>query len=122
MKTVIRIEHPKDGWGLFRSLETPCRARCSSFSFDTKMSIRHQAFNNPWCDNIPEFTYDHHCAFKSLDQLRDWLDDDWIKEIINEHGFRVYMIDLSDWLEGEMQVVYRKSDILQTKDISNLFL
>lgn len=122
MKTVIRIEHPSDGGGLFRSIKRMFVARCNLFTFHDELCLRHNRFNDPWGDGIPEFTYKHHCAFKSLEQLRSWMDDDWMKEIINDHGFRVYMIDLSEWLEGEMQVAYKKSDILQTKDISNLFL
>ena len=60
------------------------------------------------------------CAFKSIDQFQEWVSPQEIKEFI-KMGFEILLIDTSDHIEGMFQIIYYKEDIVQVKDITNLF-
>ena len=62
----------------------------------------------------------HYCAYKSEEQLHKWLLPAEIKEMLKA-GFKIYCITLSNYLEGEEQVVFLKSDIKGKEDISKRF-
>ena len=118
MNTIIRIEHPSDGKGIWRSNTTVYDTLSNIWEFVS----RHRQFPNPTYEgDVTGFIEGiHYCAFKSIEQLQEWVYKDEIKELL-ELGFKVYMLDVSNWLEGNYQICYKKEDILQQKDISELF-
>lgn len=114
----IRIEH-SDGNGLWRSNNK------SVYELNCMNSIieRHRKFPNPtWEGDVKGFIEGvHYCAFKSVEQLQQWIFPDEIREIL-DNGFKVYLLDLSEGLEGNYQIAYQKQHITQQKDISELFI
>lgn len=122
MKTIIRIEHPSDGKGIWRSKDKDGDKYIDSLSNYWDFDARHCKFPNPTYEgDVTGFIAGiHYCAFKSIEQLQEWVYKNEIKELL-EMGFKVYMLDVSNWLEGNYQICYKKEDILQQKDISELF-
>jgi hypothetical protein len=121
MKTVIRIEHPYDGNGIWCSMNKDRVRLIELLSNHDEFEERHGRFPVVFVD-IDHFIQNiHYCAFKSIEQLQEWVYSNEIKELISL-GFKVYMIDLSVYLEGEYQIAFNKADILQSKDITELFI
>lgn len=120
MHTIIRIEHT-DGWGMFRSnyLEAGYRYTIGDSSETRKMFDIHGSRKNPWADGI-QLSDDMFCAFDSLETFNSLITPEEVKFLLTE-GFKVLMIDVSTIVKGSDQVAYKKTDILQTKDISSLF-
>lgn len=132
MRQVIRIEHPYDGMGIWCSRPeigygdyTDRHSRCDS------IITRH---NNK--DLFPTFSQDkqlssiftedevqdYHFAFKSLDQFEVALTREEVAEFIENLGFRVLMLDVTEYLESDYQVVFKKESIVKSVDISFMFL
>lgn len=133
MKTIIRIEHPLDGFGIFGDREKgkPFNHRfpdgaIGQFNYDSNdvgwFKDRHCDFNTPWADGIDFKSKEDYCAYKTVDQLQQWITREELMELIETYGFRVYALDVSIFQEGEHQICYKKQHILQQKDISSLFL
>lgn len=122
MRTIIRIEHSTQGLGIWQAENEDCVSLCNSFSFYSEFSKKHNDFPTPREDNMINRVIkgDEFCAFKSIEQLQQWIEKDWWSEIFDK-GFKVLMIDVITCVEGEYQILYKKEDILQTKDISSLF-
>ena len=125
MKTIIRIEH-KSGNGIFRAVN-----RLGNYIIDSKkvgktfnkLQIRHFEFPTPYGDSkISRFiNEDEFCAFKSIEQVQQWITKDEIIAL-TKLDFKVLMLDVSECIEGEYQIIYEKKNILQSKDITNLFI
>lgn len=119
----IRIEY-SDGKGLWRAdagnmfwciIE---KAKC-----EPELQKRHSNFPSPAIDGELSVKFRpgiHFCAFKSIEQLQQWVLSEEMKEII-QLGFRVYLLELSEWLEGEYQIAYDKKFIAKKEDITSLF-
>lgn len=117
--TIIRIEH-NCGEGLWKAENQYCEPIWRSFSFQGKLMEKHDAFPTPTQDNLT-IEGDEYCAFKSIEQIQQWIEPEWFNEII-EMGFTIWMIDVSECKEGKFQVVFKKENILSRKDITELFL
>ena len=131
VKTVIRIEHPFDGNGLWRSkLKTVTRitlhTQFNKISSRHGDSIKFPSYQSDyWLKeqiNVDTVELFYHFAFKDLAQLNTALTSDELKECINTLGFRVLMLDVTEYYESPFQVIFRKDSIQTTKDISHLFL
>lgn len=128
MKTIIRIEH-SDGWGMFRSKDNDrwtvgdySGVKCLDELWD-----RHSSWNEggmPLPDNdgikMHKEYKEWFCAFKSMEEFKQWVKPEEIKELI-KRDFKVLLLDVTDFQEGEKQIVYTKESILSAKDISQLF-
>ena len=126
-KSVIRIENKEDGRGIFRSYAGDFE-RHSNYN---EIYNRHQ--NK---DKFPAYGHDiqlrdqinyddlqdYYFAFKSLEQLRTGFTDVELKEAIEELGFQVLMLDVTDYYESDYQIVFNKESIVEEKDISFMFL
>ena len=132
-KTIIRIEHPSDGKGLWCSVidgGTIYDKRINNHSKFNDIADRHatDAFPNFWEDRVLSKAIDHeelhkyNFAFKSLDQLKTALTSDEMKECINILGFRILMLDVTDYHESDYQIIFKKKSIVSYKDISFMFL
>lgn len=128
----IRIEHSDSGEGLWRTnVDDVCVLR-NHFEFN-KIQERH---GNP--DKFPTLcqddvlieqvyakdisTRDYYFAFLSLDQLKEALTSEELKECINSLGFRVLLLELSDCIASPFQIIFKKEDVLNSEDISFMFL
>jgi len=129
---IIRIEHPSDGIGLWRSgydekqyntiedhscyLEISKRhmdqTRFPAFAFDIELQRQIS-----W-EDVQEYNF----AFKDLAQLETALTREELKECIEALGFKVFMLDVTDYYESSYQIVFIKESIVNKKDISSMFL
>lgn len=128
----IRIEHPDSGEGLWRTNVDDKCVLCNHSQF-YKIEERH---GNP--DKFPTLyqddvlieqvyakdisTRDYYFAFLSLDQLKEALTSEELKECINSLGFRVLLLELSDCIASPFQIIFKKDDVLNSEDISFMFL
>lgn len=123
MTTIIRIEH-KSGKGIFTTkVNRRGNYLDEKYKWANELIERHDKFPAPYEDilinrNIKE---DEFCAFKSIEQLQEWITKDEIKRL-SKHNFKVLLIDVSECVIGEYQILYKKTDIIQSKDITNLFI
>lgn len=122
MIQAIRIEHP-DGCGLFvEKTDKGIRRKWNVYVLP-ELVDRHKTFHNLWTD----FTFGdgemkkHFCAFKTMDQLKEWVFHEEIQVLI-KNDFKVYLLELSEAKVSEFQIAYMKENITLKKDITNLFL
>ena len=127
MKSIIRIEHVS-GNGLWRAKDSCGRCVSDEFTFIDELRCKHYDFPTPFEDtNIDtSITFyniksDEFCAFKSVEQIQQWIEKEWFIEII-KHDFKILLIDVSECIELKHQIIYKKEHVLQVKNISNLFL
>lgn len=123
---IIRIEHPQDGNGLWNTSKDGVKL-ISTLKCYKDLSARHMnpsKFPNLWYDpklnNLSINYIDYYFAFKSLAQLEEAVDREWLKEIL-ENGWKVLMLDVTDFFESDYQVIFKKSSIISSKDISSIF-
>lgn len=116
IKTVLRIEHSY-GWGMFRSATIEKR---TIDHICPQASWRHSAMNTHGGDGL-EMSDHHFCAYGSLEVMERWIKPDEVREVL-KYDYKVYLIELSAWQEGDHNVIFRKEDIILKKDISDLFL
>ena len=118
--TIIRIEHA-DGYGMFRTIDCRGDRYILGASVHTvEMEALHRRRNSPFRDGI-EFTNDMFCAFDSLETFKQLVIDEELKWLLNNHDFKVLMLDVTEIVKGEHQVCYKKEHVIQIKDISSLF-
>ena len=60
------------------------------------------------------------CAYKSVDQLKEWITTEEIATL-KENNYRIFMLDVTNYHEGKYQVIYTKESIVNTTDITDLF-
>lgn len=117
-KTIIRIEH-NCGNGLWRAANIN-RSYYRELSFYDELIKKHKNFPLP-CEEGLSIQEDDYCAFKTIEQLQKWIEPEWFEEII-KLGFKIWMIDVSDYKESCHQILYRKINITSKKDITELFI
>jgi len=117
MKTIIRIQH-ETGNGLWRTM-IEGDFLCTSLSFHDELSEKHEDFPTPAQENH-FLKKEEFCAFKSIEQLQEWIKPNWFKEIM-DLGFRILMIEVSEAITLTYQVMYEKQNITKISDISKLF-
>lgn len=124
---IVRIEH-EDGNGIFRPRydQQGNRQRCSGSDLKgmEELDERHAQFNPPYRDgkeggSLP-MREDHFCAFKSIEQVQQWITKSEMK-ILLQNEYRVFLLNVTECIEGKMQVLFRKEDIISKKDISELW-
>lgn len=121
MRTIIRVEHPGDGFGLFTSRENgnPFRRQ---YSFTNELIYKHSNFPCPRQDTEirRHAQRNEYCAFKSIEQIQQWIEPEWFKEL-KQLGFKILALEVSNCTVGEFQILYKKEDIISSNDISDLF-
>jgi hypothetical protein len=136
-KKIVRVEHA-DGWGMFRWNRTTSnlpRYVLGVSSETEAMSNLHNDLPTPFRDkgiNGGKYTTydlfddvimkDRFCAYKNLESFYQWIVTEELKFLLTNHDFKVLLIEVKEYLEGECQVLYRKEDIVHVEDISSLFL
>lgn len=121
MTTICRIEYPNTGKGLFTSRTDDGEYIHSLLNCRIPLAEKHSDFPTPYEDeNLGDLQEDEFCAFKSIQSLQEWILPEWMKEIIKA-GFKVYLLDVSECRIGEYQVLFKKENILQSKNITSLF-
>lgn len=118
-KQIIRIEHPVDGIGLFQSNQITL-----SWTHLSSILYRHQKFNNPSMNglDIEEDYLEWFCAYKSVEQVQEWILKDEMTSLCNDYGFIVYLLEVNQYQEGRDQIIFTKESIISKKDITELFI
>lgn len=127
MKQVIRIEYT-DGYGLFlrcyvnKDLDDIGDRHYSCKKLFPSILDRHKSFNRPNDDGLDLRLDDKiwYCGYKNVEQLQLWITSEELKSII-EYGFRILLLDVNEYQEGRDQIIYTKKNIINSKDISELF-
>jgi len=128
VKTIIRIEHA-DGWGMFRpknndrwSVGDDSGIKCLDDLWERHSSWNVGGMPIPHNDGIDmaKGNKEWFCAFKNIEEFKQWIKPEEMRELIKKN-FKVLLLDVFDFQEGEKQVVYTKESILSIKDISQLF-
>ena len=119
MKTIVRIEH-KNGYGIWQARDTQGYHIIDSTTFFSDILARHNNFPTPLEEGLRRLDNEY-CAFKSIPQLEEWVERSWLKELF-ENDFKVLLLEVSNWKEGEYQILFKKEDIISSKDITSLFL
>lgn len=134
VKQVIRIEHPDDNLGIFNSGGNTARIR--SHSCFNSINERHKdetKYPDYFRDKelqsqveiIEEFTshiYKYRFAFHSLEVLNEAFTREELMEAIQDLGFRVYILEVSSWIESKYQVIFKPENVINRKDISFMFI
>lgn len=119
MITVVRFE--RRGNGIFR----PSNRSIYNSAIAKRTYARHNNGNFPLPEdeNLNMFKYykDWFCAYKTIEQLQAWVHKDEIDFFISK-GFKVLMLDVTEYQQGEMQVIFTKESIISCKDVTSLFV
>lgn len=120
MKQVIRVEH-SDGFGMFVGrMENGGERGHAAREIVNALWRRHDNFNTPSEDGLFR-TDKHFCAYKSIQQIQQWIEPEEFK-ILFSNGYKVLLLEVSDCQIGEHQAIYKKSCVVSSKDISQLFI
>ena len=123
---VIRIE-TEEGLGLFKGrdkLTNKVELTSNQNLHLNYLDNRHQdKFPAPHEDkgieiDISEDNY--FCAFKSIKQIQEWIKPKEF-EVLFVLGHKVYLLTVTNYLEGKYQVVYTRDSVISQECISNLF-
>lgn len=128
IKTVIRIEHPEDGIGIFitRTKGLTCwknKKVTSTFDYSVRNigNVYEKHSDMPGARRIEGFIEDrYYCAYPSVEVMKKWINCGEIKQLLS-FGFVVLVLDVTDYIETLEQVIYTKESIVSSKDISSLF-
>lgn len=130
---VIRIEHKesengifmhKTEWGYFAMtvLPTLFRKHCSEFPVPNQES-NVMFLKNGMKPKKLELYKDNKiwfCAYKTIEQLQEWFTKYQITTII-QHGFNIWLLEVSEFQEGNYQILYTKESIISKQKINSLF-
>lgn len=121
MKQIIRIEHPEDGKGLWRSMLL-WESRIDRHPNYSEISNRH--CNMPpanFDDELSGISPSEYCAFNSIESFQEWIDSEWIDGIL-QLGFQILLLSVSKCRQSKYQTLYRKEDIISQEIVSSLFI
>jgi len=126
MITVIRIEHPADGWGIFRINHSENLEGIKSNHIPelTELYERHNdKLKTPYEDGLNMSLRGHewYCAYKGIEQIKRWITPEEFKTLYY-NGYKILLLDVTNYQEGKDQVVYTKTSVISMKDISELFI
>ena len=116
---VVRIEHSETKWGLWRSKDENGYCLIEQLKCHDAINKKHLTMPNA-LEDLGSRDDNEFCAFKSIDELQQWVKPEWMQELI-EVGFKILLLDVTECRIGEYQVLFNKEDIIQSKDITELF-
>ena len=109
----IRLECD-DGDGIFVKREKGFDL--GSLLLGDRIIKAHKNFPTPITEFGDHFTEDHRCAYKSIDQLLQWISLRDL-EYLQKFGVVIYQLELDFCLEGEFQICYLEKNIINKKKI-----
>lgn len=126
--TIIRIEHKDSGLGIFQAKgktgkKDTFRERLNLFEELSlkRLSNRHQnKFPSPYRDLGRYAEKEEFCAFKSIEQVQQWITPREIKILVN-NGFKILELKVTKYTVGKYQVLFYKDSITKSRDITHIF-
>lgn len=120
MKTIQIIRIERRGRGIFRpSNQAIYRSKIAQRTYD-----RHNrgGFPMPHVENLDMYKglKEWFCAYKTIEQLQEWVKKEELNFFFSK-GFKVLLLTVSEYQEGEKQVIFTKESIVSSEDITSLF-
>ena len=117
MPQLVRVEH-KDGHGIFR--HKILRPDLNELGLSELVDRHYNEIPTPR-EDIGRFIREYEfCAFKSIEQVKNHILPQEMK-ILLENDYRVYLIEVSECVEGSSQIIFEKEKIISKKNISHKF-
>lgn len=118
MKTIIRVEHD-NGIGMFTQDIFEGK---NIMHVAPAASRRHADFNNPHDDGLSLIKdgKEWFCAYKSIEQFKKWILPHEAQALLDA-GYKIYLLEVGEYQEGEHQIVFTKESIKVKEDMSELF-
>lgn len=116
---IVRLE--RRGFGIFRPKnQAILKSKIAQRTYD-----RHNngGFPMPWQEDL-DMDMDGKewfCAYKTVEQLQQWVLKEELAFFISK-GFKVLLLSVSEYQEGEKQVIFTKESIVSSEDITTLFV
>lgn len=119
---VIRVEG-KFGYGMFRKDYGIEQYQYIPSSMIPELGDRHGIFPTPDddCINMKQDGKEWFCGYKNVDQFQQWVLKSEL-EIMFKEGFKVWMLEVTQFQIGLCQIVFTKESIRSKTDITELFI
>lgn len=131
---VIRIEHKVSKWGIFTHrfrdiqfarLRMPELFERHCYQFPEPQNEANERFlkkgMNPKHLNLYKDNKTYYCAYKSVKQIQEWVMPEEFA-IMVKGGFNIWLLEVTDFQEGNYQVLYTKESIVSKQIINDLFI
>lgn len=122
---LIRIEHNESGNGFFTARDEMFNLYLNRHPLMISAAKRHNNFPSPQEEGIgyvfysDEYTGTWKHGYKTIKQMKEWIYDSELKEIIK--WFKIYLIECEEYVLGEHQILFNDHSIISKEDISSLF-
>lgn len=125
---IIRFEN-ESGTGIFRHKNSEIyRNEIANKTYERHGDGR---FPCPWNDKLVDNKEEYldidlegkqwFCSYKTIEQFQGWIKPDEV-EYFTTQGFRIYMLEVTEFQIGMNQVLFTRNSIINVEDITNLFL
>lgn len=113
---IVRIE--RNGNGIFR----PSNRSICKYKLFKEYSRRHWKFPVPYAENLDlsKQCKEWFCAYATVQIMQQWLKDEEIQFLIKK-GFKILLLEVSEFQEGSFQALYTKKSIINQEDITSIF-
>jgi len=115
---VVRIE--RRGRGMFR----PANKNIRRLRIMLDIYDQHaNGFPTPYLDGGLDMDLDDKewfCSYKSIETMFEYLTHKQIRFLISK-GFKVLLLEVTNYQEGDFQVIYTKDSVVNTTDLTELF-
>lgn len=125
---IYRVEDPVSGNGIFRARDADKVGLLEKHSRHDVICDRHMGvgFPNYWDDvvlyeSIPSEEHkNYHYGVRDRKRLLESFTRAELKECI-AIGFKIYILTVTDYVKSPFQVMFKKSSIIHTLDVSHFF-
>lgn len=125
--TIIRIEHKESGLGIFQTKgKTGKRDFFGPLSLIEELPLKrlcsrhNEKFPSP-CNDLNRYIKDDEfCAFKSIEQVQQWITPREIN-ILTNNDFRILELKVTNYTIGNYQILFYKDSIIKSRDITHIF-
>lgn len=119
MNTIVRIEHPKDGIGIFQRDD---EFRLTNIDLQNIGRRHNDKFKTPWDDglDLERNGREWFCGYKSIEQIQSWIKKSEFRKLIS-HGYKILLIKANECQVGDDQLIFTKESVVTTEDITSLF-
>lgn len=120
-KTIKIVRLERKGRGIFRPSNRIIFK--SKIAKTTHERHNYNGFPTPYGEglDLDKDDMEWFCAYKSVEQLQKWVLKKEMAYFI-KMGFKVLLLNVTNFQEGEKQVLYTKDSINSSEDITSLFI
>lgn len=117
MKTIKIVRLEKNGIDIFQNEDIEHNSIVTSYF------KRHGDFPTPYSEglNMSKDIKEWFCAYKTIQLMQEWLMNDEIQYLISQ-DVKIYLLEVSEYQQGEYQTIFTKESIVSKEDITTLFI